>query len=187
MIWRVEIKTKRGIFNSFTEGIQKDILDLGLNSVSKVEAIQVYNLQGQLTESQVRTICDQLLIDPITQEYSFANRLPTAEGPGDAKVIEIAYHLGVMDPVEESTIKGIRDLGITQVEAVRTAKKYLLYGQISSKDLDVIINKVLANKLIQHVVDYSTPQESLILGVAKNKFSLVVVDLLQANDQQLLK
>ena len=68
------------------------------------------------------------------------------------RAIEIAYNPGVMDPVEESALKGIRDLGIAQVQAVRRARRYLLYGNIPAQDLEIITSKVLSNKLIQHVV-----------------------------------
>ena len=64
----------------------------------------------------------------------------------------MAYNPGVMDPVEESVLKGIRDLGIDAVTAVRTASKYLLWGDIPDETLSYISDKLLVNSVVQHVV-----------------------------------
>ena len=71
MIWRVEIKQKAGVFDAAGAGIQKDIVDLGVNSVHKVEVIQVYNIEGSISEEQVTRICRELFVDCITQEYAY--------------------------------------------------------------------------------------------------------------------
>src|SRR3989338_9948850 len=66
--------------------------------------------------------------------------------------VEIAYNPGVMDPVEASTVKAIRDLGIAGIRAVRTAKQYLFWGKPSKAQVAAITSRVLMNKLIQHAV-----------------------------------
>ena len=50
----------------------------------------------------------------------------------------IAYNPGVMDPVEESTLKGIKDLGIDKVRSVRTApvtERQVIWGKFLSATL----------------------------------------------------
>src|SRR3990167_4629834 len=98
MIWRVEIKQKAGVFDAAGAGIQKDIVDLGVNSVHKVEVIQIYNIEGSISEEQVTRICRELFVDGITQEYACC-RLhdwrPSEEiSSGDCRAIEIAYNPG---------------------------------------------------------------------------------------------
>ena len=66
MIWRIEIKNKKGVFDSLGESIQKSIVDLGLTSVSKVEVTKVYHLEGTLTAEDVQAICRDLLADSIS-------------------------------------------------------------------------------------------------------------------------
>ncbi len=189
MIWRVEIKQKSGVFDAAGAGIQKDIADLGVNPVHKVEVIQVYNIEGPLSEGQVDRICRELFVDGITQECARCRldawRPSETESSGGRKAVEIAHNPGVMDPVEESALKGIRDLGMAQVQAVRRARRYLLYGDISAQDLETITNKVLSNKLIQHVVTDPSKQKTFFLSKPKEKFELVRVDLLGANDKKL--
>src|SRR3990167_8488327 len=189
MIWRVEIKQKAGVFDAAGAGIQKDIVDLGVNSVHKVEVIQIYNIEGSISEEQVTRVCRELFVDGITQEYACCKsnewRAADLEAAGDCKAIEIARNPGVMDPVEESALKGVRDLGIGQVQAVRRARRYLLYGNIPAQDLEIITNKVLSNKLIQHAVTDPSKQKTFLLSKPQETFELVQVDLLGADDKKL--
>ncbi len=189
MLWRIEIQYRRGVFDSIAEGIQKNIIDLGISSVTKVETIQIYNLEGNLTSFQVQKVGRELLSDPITQKFVCfsSQKIPSQKSSlENIHIIEIAHNLGVMDPVEESTIKGIQDLGIQSITSVRTAKKYLLHGGVSKKDLKRIIERVLSNKLIQHVVEEKEQHETESLG-HQNQFRLITIDLINVNDRKLVK
>ncbi len=187
MIWRIEIKEKDGIPDSLGASVARDIADLGLGAAPQVRVVSVYLLEGALGRDDIKRICDELLVDPIVQEYSFALSKP--QQSADHHIVEIAYNTGVMDPSEASTIKGIRDLGINGITAVRAAKQYHLYGKLSDKDIATITNRVLMNKLIQHTVkDPSHVPTTLGVGAqSQAKFDLLVVDLLGANDKKLLE
>lgn len=187
MIWRVEIKHKQGVFDSLGEGIRKSIVDLGFSAVSKVEVTRVYNLQGALTAGDVQTIGRELLVDGITQELYFTPQTTAApKASNRPHILEIAHNSGVMDPVEESTIKGIRDLGIDRIESVRTAREYILHGRLSKKELETITDKVLSNKLIQHVVAQAGFEKISSVPAQGGPFHLTLVDLIKADDKQLL-
>ena len=189
MFWRIEIQYKKKAFDSSAKEIQKSIMDLGISSLTKVETIQIYNLEGNLTSNQVNIIAKQLLSDSITQKFtctSSQKKLSKKEQTQDIHIIEIAHNTGVMDPVEESVIKGICDLGIDSVSAVRTAKEYILHGKLSKKSLNIITERVLSNKLIQHVVDNKERYTAVSLDCTL-QFNLKVIDLIQANDKALLK
>jgi phosphoribosylformylglycinamidine synthase len=190
MKWRVEIQYKKGIFDPLGESVEKVITDLGISAVSRVDVIYVYNLEGKLTQAQVKRICRELLADPITQTYSFhsGKAVPDKTSPANVQAVEIAYNPGVMDPVEQSTIKGIRDLGITQIDAVSTAKKYLLYGNPSPQTLDRIVDKALCNPLIQHrVVEPVFTKDKILLSleIEEPHSTVMSVGLLKASDRKL--
>ena len=93
-----------------------------------------------------------------------------------------------MDPSEESIMKGIKDLGVYSVTSVKSAKKYLLKGRLIESQLKTISEKLLYNKLIQHVVKVSKCQS---VKVSKQeigyRFNLITVNLLEAQDKELLK
>jgi phosphoribosylformylglycinamidine synthase len=186
MQYKIEVVDKPGIFDAVGQGVRKDIADLGITGVKQVKFIQVYTIEGSLDESQVVRICEELLTDRISQDYCV--RLPGLCEPASRGqcVVEIAYNPGVMDPVEASVLKGIQDLGISGADSVSTAKKYIFYGSISRQQLKTISDKLLYNKLIQHVVDPSKQQEGL-KSQPGYCFNLVTVDLLNATDAKLLE
>ena len=192
MVWRIEIKEKPGVFDAVGEGIKRDIFDLGIKAVPEVRFVQVYTLAGEITAAQAQLISDRLLSDSITQQYTIINPEQVQEWRKAAAkrtcIVEVAYNPGVMDPVEESALKGIKDLGIEGVTSFKTAKRYILTGKLSALQLKTISEKLLYNKLIQHVVALDQPGASLqSLPEVGYRFRLVTVDMVKANDTQLKK
>ncbi|MFH1594590.1 MAG: phosphoribosylformylglycinamidine synthase subunit PurL [Candidatus Omnitrophota bacterium] len=179
---RVEIRNRASIFDAIGEGVKKDIADIGKTGVRKVSFVQVYFLGGSIEGRDLERICDDLLHDPITQEYVFNSGFKYRSN-SSTHVVEISHNPGVMDPVEESLKKGIADLGINSVESIKTAKKYVLEGRISKGDVKFISEKLLFNKAIEHV----THDAEEYPPAPTYKFKLVTVDLLKANDRELMR
>ena len=91
-----------------------------------------------------------------------------------------------MDPVEESALKGIRDLKIEGATSVKTAKKYLIRGKLTDRQLKTISEKLLYNKLIQHIIKPQFTAYGLRLKTDIGyQFNLITVDLLSAKDLEL--
>ena len=186
MQYKIEVVDKPGIFDAIGQGVKKDILDLGIKGVKRVKFIQVYTLEGNLSENQVIEICEELLTDKVAQDYVINAAEQAHRRRSRQSVIEVAYNPGVMDPVEGSVLKGIQDLGILGVESVRTAKKYILSGPLSALQLKTISEKLLYNKLIKHIVDARTLEADL-KHQPEYRFNLITVDLLNATDAGLLE
>jgi len=187
MLYKIEIKEKPGIFDAVGEGIKKDILDLGIKTVKRVRFVQVYIIEGNPLPEEVKRICLELLVDRVTQDYSINEQGAHNRGGRDNEfIIEIAYNAGVMDPVEDSTLKGIRDLGINSVNSVKTAKKYLIRGRLNNSQLRTISERLLYNKLIQHIVKFHQPKLSVSTDI-DYQFNLITVDLLGVGDEELRK
>lgn len=184
MIWRVEIKNKKNISDAYAREIERSITELGLDKGVRVSVLRIYILEGPLSKDQACVIAEELLVDPVVQDYTLFSSCgpkPLKQSKG-RHVVEIAYNQGVMDPVEASTIKGIRDLGLS-IQSVRTATRYFLKGTLSLKDIGLITSKVLSNKIIQHVV---SPQSVFKPIVATHKaIQVKTIDLLKANDKEL--
>jgi phosphoribosylformylglycinamidine synthase II len=178
-LFRIEVLVRHGFTDPRAEALQKDIRDLGITTVKRVRVSDIYLLEGKLSEAELITICRELLTDPIVEEYSYRE----TPHPDDAHLIEVAYNPGVMDPVEESVKKGISDLGITTVEAVRTAKRYLLWGEFSEETLQSICDKLLVNSVVQHIV---AQREAVSLPSAQYEFALEIIDLLNMDDSELM-
>jgi phosphoribosylformylglycinamidine synthase II len=176
---RIEVSVKEEYNDPRADGLEKDILDLGITAVDKIRVVNVYLLDGDISEAELETICRELLTDPIVEEYTHRE----APVPSGARLIEVAYNPGVMDPVEESVKKGITDLGIDSVTAVRTAQKYLLWGDIPGDILQSICDKLLVNSVVQHVV---SEEEAVSLRSATYNFSLETIDIENMDDVALM-
>ncbi len=150
---RVEIRLKNHLPDARGLGLVKDIADLGITTVSSVRVIDIYWLDADLTPDELDLICNGLLADPVTQEYQYKTGF-AVEGEAEANyhTVEVTYQPGVTDPVEETVMKAVRDLGVGGVRAVKTAKRYWLQGNLDDDQLGLICNRLLVNPIIQHVV-----------------------------------
>ncbi len=185
MQYKIEVMDKPGIFDAVGRGLSRDIVDLGIKGVRRVKFAQVYILEGDLAIGQVTSICQELLTDKVTQFYKILT-VPKPLPAAGCHTIEVAYNPGVMDPVEASVLKGIQDLGISGIDSVKTAKKYIISGKLSTTQLNTIAQKLLYNKLIQHIVNPQVAQTDT-QHLPNYNFNLINVDLLNATDRRLLE
>jgi phosphoribosylformylglycinamidine synthase len=178
---RIEVRFKEHLPDSAGQGLVKDIYDLGIKSASDVRVLDVYWLDAELKKEELERICERLLADPITQDYSYDENISRIEENG-LHAIEVAYNAGVADPVEETAMKAVKDLGIESVKAIKTAKRYLIKGNLEKRELDIICNHLLVNPIIQHIVGDKPVvfQES-----PKYVFNLKHIEILDADDSML--
>jgi len=191
MYWRVEVKNKDEFVDPVGEAIKRDIIDLGIKTVNDVKMVQVYIIEGEILENHIKIIAEELLSDSVIQtcrwgklgDKKFLTRQTKAN-----HVIEIAYNPGVMDPWEESTQKGIKDLDIKGVHSVKTGRQYLIQGRLVKKQTETISEKLLYNKVIQHVVEIAHLKKTLQAHKDVGyEFKKIEVDLLGSNNKQLLR
>ncbi|MDO8536288.1 MAG: phosphoribosylformylglycinamidine synthase subunit PurL [Candidatus Omnitrophota bacterium] len=180
MLYRIEIREKDGFYDAVGESVKKDIIDLGFKSrIKEVKFVYVYLIEADFQESDIRRICEEILIDPVTQDYSYRGSVSSEK---EYKIVEVAYNPGVMDPVEDSAKKAIKDLGIDGVRTVKTAKKYLIKGRFSKKEIISISEKILFNKVIQHAVK---GKSTIYPEPPAYQFKLIHVNILKAGDKKL--
>ncbi len=189
MLWRIEIATRKGYDDVEGGTVLSQIRDFGIASVHGVSYALIYDILAELDREQIELVARELLADAVLNEYSIremnegsANGSPDQTAAGH--VIQISRKPGVMDPVEGSTLKAVRDLGLS-AKSVRTIRKYVLQGSPTEEELDAIARKVLANDVIEDVsFDLDLPFQ-LVPGV-EYKFSVVTVDILNADDDMLV-
>lgn len=178
---RVEVSVREDLRDPRGEALKRDIHDLGISEVEQVRVSDIYVIKGDIGAEDVRRICAELLVDPVVGAYAYREAYTGSASQGE-HIVEVAYNPGVIDPVEESVRKGIHDLGITGVESIRTAKRYLVWGALSEEAFRSICEKLLVNGVIQHVV---TGYETVSAPSTQYEFALNRVDLLGADDRQL--
>jgi phosphoribosylformylglycinamidine synthase len=89
-----------------------------------------------------------------------------------------------MDPVEGSIYKALKDMGITSVTAAKTMKRYVISGVVAQEDIQILTDKLLVNKIIQHVAE---PGEEFFLHAKPLEgVELHEIDLLGLDDQGLI-
>lgn len=177
---RIEVSEKQGIYDALKQSLIRDIKDMGIRCVEDVECIQVYTLCGDFSQNDIKRVSEELLADKVSQRYNYSAgiKMPLSD---DTHVIEIAYNPGVMDPVSQSAIKAVRDMGVHGVESIITSKKYIIKGPVSEKYLKEIRERLLYNKVIQHIVLVKdSPQVS-----KPYKFKHVEIDIINADNARL--
>ncbi|MFC1908549.1 phosphoribosylformylglycinamidine synthase subunit PurL [Chloroflexota bacterium] len=155
---RLEVSLKSHLPDARGDGLVRDIHDLGIATVSGVRVVDIYWLDAELTGNELDLIGRCLLAEPVTQDYFLGKSTQNGEmtKPGYHS-IEVAHNPGVTDPVEDSVLKAIGDLGLSGIRAVRTGKKYIIEGQFGEGQLEIICSRLLVNPIIQHVVDQEQP------------------------------
>jgi len=150
--WKVEVYYKPEVPDTVGQGILEDIADLGISGVDSVRTATLYWIEGTLDGQAVDRISSELLADPITQAYTFTTQNEVSQG----WTLEVQFKPGVTDTVGDSAVKGIKDLGITGVNVVRTGHKYWLTGTLNAELLDTIAHRLLMNDVIQ-TFSYQSP------------------------------
>ncbi len=185
MIYKIEVWLKNNLPDVRGLSLAKDIYDLGITTVSNIRVVDIYWLDTDLKLDELDLICRSLLVDPVIQEMRCKstseneNKLDTTH-----HIVEVACNAGVTDPVEETSMKAALDLGVTGIRAIKTAKRYLIEGQLNEYQLETISNRLLVNPIIQHIVK-SEPR-----AFPENPqyiFKLKHMDILGANKDELMK
>jgi len=173
---RVEIRLKPYLSDARGLSLVKDIHDLGITTVSDVRVVDIYWLDADLIPDKLDLICHRLLADPVTQDYRCEPGPSDESGIGnDYHTVEVTYNAGVADPVEDTIMKAVLDLGVEDVSGVKTAKRYLIQGQLNTRQLETICSRLLVNPIIQHIVK---PEQPVFPKNPQYSFKLTRIDIL---------
>ena len=148
--WRFEVFNRAGSADVHGNSVLEDIEELGINSVEAVQSARVFLIEADFDEAFAKRLEKELLTDRVTEECYIGRSGPP---PGLAKATLIEVHLksGVTDPVAKSVTTAIADMAVT-VNNVRTARKYVLLGELTRNQIDTIAGKILANDCIEDII-----------------------------------
>ena len=152
-VFRVEIGPRRLELGGGTDGPLAGLLrEAGLRDVAEATVSRLFYLEGGLDRADAGRIAAELLLDPVT-EIAVVVGVGDALPPVEAGVVAFEIHLrpGVMDPVADSTLAELRAAGF-RVDRVRTARRYLVRGQVSDREVLEAVGRVLANDCIEQVI-----------------------------------
>ena len=172
------------------QGQLADLLD-GCDGGIKVSSL--FYLRGEgLGQDQVALAAEHLLSDSVTQECELRDlgdgeRLPDPQADGVAgHVATVRKKTGVMEPVEESLLKGLDDLGLSGL-SVRLALRVRFQVSLGEEQRGLVGEKVLSNPAIEDVFWDETEVPSPFIAAAPYEFSLGEVELSGVDDEGLVQ
>ncbi len=183
--WRFEITSRQGFADVHGKATLASIRELGVNSVQDVHFTRVYLIEADFDQAFAERVGRELLADPVCQDYCIG-RSPAPAGTVQASVIEVHLKSGVTDPTAESVMAGLKDMGANAVEGVRTARKYVLLGDITSDDAQNISRKLLANDCIEEAI-YGSDAEPPSPHTQPYQMNLVHIPIRDLDDEGLTK
>ncbi|MDR4496681.1 MAG: phosphoribosylformylglycinamidine synthase subunit PurL [Candidatus Scalindua sp.] len=189
---RIEVFTNKKFADVLGNEAKNEIENIGITSVEEIRIVQIYLIDSNLSEEEIRCICKELLTDKLTQEYVFFHGISERESSGQKKdeenvsySIDVIRKRGVMDPVESTVMKGVKDLGL-HVNSVKTARRFLVTGVLTLEQIETIANKILSNRIIEDVfINKDTKFPGNGKGVIDSVFRKNTIEILAVDDTQL--
>jgi phosphoribosylformylglycinamidine synthase II len=179
--WRFEVFNRPGRNDVNGRNVLSDIKELGIDSIQDVLSARVFLVEADFDTDFAGRLAGELLTDPVCENFHIGKNAAPA-GLAKATIIEIHLKSGVTDPVAESVMAAINDMG-KKCSTVRTARKYILLGEISEKQLKKIVRR-LSNDCIE-VVIVGAETEPPSPHLEPYKLQLKTVDITKLNESHL--
>ncbi|MBN1816056.1 MAG: phosphoribosylformylglycinamidine synthase subunit PurL [Sedimentisphaerales bacterium] len=180
--WRFEVSNRKGFVDARGRAVLEDIRELGISSVEGVYTARVYLIEAEMDRAFAERVARELLTDMVCQEYRIG-RSDIPAGPMPATLIEVHLKSGVTDPVAESVVAALADMGVAGAH-VRTARKYILVGRITDEQTETIARRILANDCIEEVIT-GTDSEPPSSHTRPYQLSVTQIPILGLNDDAL--
>jgi len=145
--WRFEVFSRSGSADVHGNSVFDRIRELGITSIEAVQSAKVFLIEADFDKDFAERLAGELLADAVCQQY-YIGKSRAPAGLAKATLIEVHLKSGVTDPVAESVTAAIADMGL-EVGHVRTAKKYILLGELTDSQIETIAKRVLANDCIE--------------------------------------
>jgi len=187
MLWEVEILPIGSEKDYEGQRILASAKSQGISGLSTVTAARTFLIQGELTRDDAKRAAEQLLVDPVTEQYQI-HELPASPSEiSNSKsqiLLNVLLHPGVTDSVAENAAKALARLNLN-VTNVATCRRYWITGDLGSAKLAQLTKKVLANDAIEYVVTGPLQIKDLTLG-SEYKFKLTTVAIRDMSDDELM-
>jgi phosphoribosylformylglycinamidine synthase len=121
----------------------------GFVSVMSCESSRLFFFDNTLSTEEISSISKQLLADPVAEEFVITGIDSIPALPERHHSIEVALLPGVTDPVAESLIWAVAQLGFPDLKQVATGQRFVIEGQLDPGDLENLATQVFSNPIIQ--------------------------------------
>ncbi len=187
MLWEVEILPIGSEKDYEGQRILASALSQGISGLSTVTSARTFLIQGELTREDAQRAAEQLLVDPVTEQFHVHELPSTHSSPlaPRSSLLNVLLHPGVTDSVAENAAKALTRLNFS-VTNVATCRRYWLTGELNTAKVAHLSKKVLANDAIEYVVTGPLQIRDLTLG-SEYKFRLTTVAIRDMDDAALME
>ncbi len=176
MIFEVRVKSKAET-DAKGEALLAEIKKtLNIHSIGKIQSAKVYRLENIKKEDLIK-FSKIALYEEIDQIATYNKPI----FPKTAKVLEVAYKPGVMNPEVASILKVSNDLKI-KIEACDSSWEYAFFGPVSKSQIEKITKRLLVNDTVETLVK-QVPKTLKISGTAQK---VQIIPIRSFNNQQLM-
>jgi phosphoribosylformylglycinamidine synthase subunit PurSL len=191
-LWEIDIHPAAAERDVAGAQLAIEARDLGLGQHIDIAAAHGFLLQGDLSQAQVQRAAEQLLVDAITEravvaqvgDPQLAAQPARVAATSQVQIVQVLPKPGVMDPVAQSTLQALVDMGLP-VDQVTTFHKYWL-SDVQPAELERMCQRLLANDSIERVLVGPLTLTKIDVG-ADYQFALQHVPIRTLDDEQLLQ
>jgi len=149
--YRIEVTSQ---LQNRNETLSSQLPSIGIEQRVDVHISDLYFLHGKLTAKALQEITSELICDPVIQSAAIHmvedKGAPPAPGfHANMHRLEVGFQPGVTDNTASELQRAIQRLGINDVKAVATGRRYDICGELSRAELDRIATSLLMNPVIQ--------------------------------------
>jgi len=188
MLWEVEILPIGSEKDYEGQRILASANSQGITGLEAVTSARTFLIQGDLTRADAQRAAEQLLVDPVTEQFHI-HELPAAESQisklKSEILLNVLLHPGVTDSVAENAAKALARLNFS-VTNVATCRRYWLTGDLGAAKVAQLSKKVLANDAIEYVLTGPLQIKDLTLG-SEYRFRLTTVAIRDMDDAVLME
>ncbi|MCC6574085.1 MAG: phosphoribosylformylglycinamidine synthase subunit PurL [Planctomycetes bacterium] len=151
----------------------KTLEDAGLHSKGLIHR-RIYLIEGELDAAKAKRAANELLVDPVIETAEVApGDTPESEGN---RLFNIMRRTGVMDPVEQSLMRALADLGVP-AGGVKSVDQFEFSNAVSAKDAavaaaalgNVVVDEARSGALTLTRLPHGKPYEFKLQLVALSK------------------
>ena len=187
MLWEVDIYPAEGRPDLAAREVAAAATELHLAHDLQATFARGYLIQGTLDCGQVTRIAQELLTDLVIERAVVApagDPSLTDLPAGRSLWIHVLPKPGVMDPVAQSAMQAVDDLGL-RAEAIRTLKKYAV-SPLDDQQRRLLCSKILANDAIEEVIVGPLNFDRLQVG-SPYQLQVVTVPIRAMDDAALMR
>jgi len=149
-IFRIEVVNRLEEAESVGTALARAAHQLGITALETCAVGRLFFLKGNLIAAQAEQLAQELLADPVTEEFTIVELGEARASIADAAaIIEVTPLPGVTDPAAENLLKAAHRLGVNGLRQVATGRHYRLTGNLSESDIDRLITQIFSNPVVQ--------------------------------------